>query len=44
MGLELFGGVALGGELRVEDEDGSRIEQEEYDAAPLVGIRGIFRF
>ena len=44
MGLEIFGGVALGGELIVEEEGGDQIQTEEYDPAPIFGLRGHIRF
>jgi len=38
--LDLLGGVALAGHLRVEDRDGGRIADDSYDAAGFVGLRG----
>lgn len=38
--LDLLGGVALAGHLRVEDRDGGRIADDSYDAAGFVGFRG----
>ena len=38
----LVGGVKLGGEFRLEDENGNRLIEEDYDPAGFVGF--IFRF
>lgn len=38
--IDLLGGVALAGHLRVEDNDGDRIADDDYDAAPFVGLKG----
>lgn len=42
--LELVGGVSVGGELRLENRDGHKIAELDYDPAPLVGLRAIFTF
>jgi len=42
--LELVGGVSVGGELRIENRDGHKIAELDYDPAPLVGLRAIFTF
>lgn len=42
--LGVFGGVAFGGELRIEDEDGDRLFKEDYDATPFAGARLVWRF
>lgn len=42
--LDLHGGVAVGGNLRVEDEDGGRIRDDDYDPAGLLGIKAQFLF
>lgn len=42
--LELVGGVSAGGEFRLENRDGHKIAESDYDPAPLVGLRGIFSF
>lgn len=42
--LELVGGVTVGGELRLEDRNGHKISDEDYDPAPLVGFRAILTF
>ncbi len=36
--IDLYGGVALGGELLLEDENGNRIAKEDYDPAAFLGI------
>ena len=42
--LGLVAGVAAAGELRLEDEDGDRLAEEDYDLAPFVGVRFTLRF
>jgi hypothetical protein len=42
--LELTGGVAFGGEIRHGDSSGTKILKEDYDPAPIVGLRGHFLF
>lgn len=42
--LELVGGVALGGELTVENRDDHEVREENYDPAPLVGLRANVTF
>lgn len=37
--LHLLGGVALGGEVRLDDRNGVRINKQEYDPAPHVALR-----
>lgn len=41
---EGFIGVAAGGELRIEDDDGDRVRKEDYDSAAILGVRAGFRF
>ena len=36
--LHLLGGVDFAGNLRLEDSDGSRLADSDYDAAPFVGM------
>ena len=36
--LTLTGGVLLGGQLRLEDENGHKISEEDYDPTPFIGI------
>ena len=40
----IVGGVELGGELRLEDEDGNRIDKTEYDPGAFIGLTFNFRF
>ena len=42
--LELIGGVAVGGNVRIEDEDGHKLGDEDYDPSGLIGLRGVFTF
>lgn len=44
MDFSVIAGVNLGGELTLEDEDGDRIAQEDYDPAFAVGLTGRIRF
>lgn len=37
--FDLYAGVSLGGELRVEDDSGDRLRSESYDPAATVGFR-----
>jgi hypothetical protein len=38
--IDLLGGVTVGGNLRVEDADGNRIKDHDYDPAPFLGFKG----
>lgn len=38
--LDLNGGVAVGGNLRVEDKDGGRIADDDYDPAGILAFKG----
>ena len=40
----LVGGVALGGELRLEDENGNRVAEVDYDQAGFLGVAFGLRF
>ena len=42
--FELLGGIALGGELRLENRNGHKLSDEDYDPAPLVGLRAVLTF
>jgi hypothetical protein len=42
--LHLLGGVALGGEVRLEDRNGNRINKQDYDPAPYIGLRFVGGF
>jgi hypothetical protein len=37
--LNLLGGVAVAGEIRLEDRNGNRPSRDDYDPAPYVGVR-----
>ena len=42
--VELVGGASAGGELRLENRGGHTLVKEDYDPAPLVGLRALFTF
>lgn len=42
--MSLFGGAEMAGELRLEDEKGDRIAEEDYEAGGFGGITFNFRF
>ncbi len=42
--IDLQGGVALNGNIRVEDNDGDRIADDDYDPAGLLAIKGTIVF
>jgi hypothetical protein len=42
--LHLLGSVALGGEVRLEDRNGNRINKQDYDPAPYTGLRFVGGF
>jgi hypothetical protein len=42
--LELVGGVAVGGELTIENRNGRVLARSDYDPAPLVGLRAVLTF
>jgi hypothetical protein len=42
--LDLNGGVALRGNLRVEDEDGGRLADDDYEPAGILAFKGQFFF
>jgi hypothetical protein len=44
MFFDLQGGVALNGNVRVEDKDGDRIKDDDYDPAGLLSIKGTIAF
>jgi hypothetical protein len=37
--LAFLGGVALGGEVQLDDRNGNRINKQDYDPAPYIGLR-----
>ncbi|MGH7786104.1 MAG: hypothetical protein ACRERC_04510 [Candidatus Binatia bacterium] len=42
--LHLVGGVALAGEVQLDDRNGNRLRKQDYDPAPFVGIRALAGF
>lgn len=44
MAFEFLAGVAAGGELLIEDNDGNEIFEEDYDPSALIGLRAVFNF
>jgi hypothetical protein len=42
--LHFIGGIVTGGELRVESSNGTRLAQQDYDPAPYLAVRALFRF
>lgn len=42
--LGLSAGVAVAGELRLENDDGKKIVEEDFDPAPFIGLRLTLRF
>jgi hypothetical protein len=42
--LELVGGVAVAGELTLDNRNGRQLVRTDYDPAPLVGLRANFTF
>ena len=42
--IDLQGGVAVAGNVRVEDSDGGRIKDDNYDPAPFVALKGTIFF
>ena len=44
MFFDLFSGITVGGQLRVERSNGNRINEAEYDPAAILGVRGQILF
>lgn len=42
--LHLLGGIVTGGELLLEDSGGNRLAKPDYDPAPYISVRALFRF
>lgn len=42
--VELLVGVAVGGEVLLEDENEREIAEEDYDPSALIGLRAVFTF
>lgn len=39
IGVELFAGIVAGGELKMETKTGKKVQKQDYDAQPFIGIR-----
>lgn len=44
LSINAFAGMQFGGTLTLEDEDGHKIDQRDYDPAPILGATVDFRF
>ena len=44
VGVSILGGITVGGELTIEDDNGDRLFQEDYDPAPFAGVNVVLRF
>lgn len=44
MALHFYGGVVVGGELRVENSSGDTVREVSFDPAPIVGLSLVGRF
>jgi hypothetical protein len=44
LSLHLLGGAVLGGEVQLDDRNGNRINKQDYDPAPYVGLRFVGGF
>ena len=44
MALHFYGGVVAGGKLRVENSSGDKLQEEDFDPAPLLGLTFVGRF
>lgn len=42
--IHFIAGIALGGEVRLEDRSGSRLAKRDYDPAPYLAVRALLRF
>jgi hypothetical protein len=42
--ITAYGGVRFGGQLRIEDQDGNELLEEDVDPQPLIGLNASFRF
>ena len=42
--LALVGGMLFGGELRLENADGRKVGQSDYENAPFIGATAMYRF
>ena len=44
LSLNMYGGVVVGGRLRVEDPSGNTLRQDDFDPAPLLAVTFLGRF
>lgn len=42
--VDLYTGVAVGGQMRLENENGNKLQTSGYDPAPILGLNGQFVF
>ena len=42
--FEFQAGIAVGGEILLEDDDGNEIAEEDYDPSAIFGLRAVFNF
>lgn len=42
--LNLYAGVVVGGQIRIEDSNGRKIQEEDFDTGPILGANLTFRF
>jgi hypothetical protein len=42
--VHFIAGIASGGELRVENQNGTLLAKQDYDPAPYLAVRALFRF
>jgi hypothetical protein len=42
--IELVSGVVVAGEMRIQDKNGNNTFDRSYDATPMLGLRGEYRF
>lgn len=42
--IEFLGGLVAGGNLKIQDENGGNTYDKGYDATPMLGLRGEYRF
>jgi len=42
--VDLFAGVSVGGQLRLENRNGDKLQTSGYDPAPILGLNGQFVF
>jgi len=42
--LDLFAGLAAGGELRLENKNGKKLQEKDYDSTPMLGLKFKYAF